>query len=342
MDAITAYDLTKQYPEKSPGKGPVTALQSINLQVPEGRSMACVGREAAGKTTLIRLLSGLRRPTGGECGVLGLSPAYETARVHSMTGTVLFSSKLYPSLSLWENLLFFAGLHQVPRNDGVERASFLLRRLNLWEDRDKRPGSISTGEFKRASLARALIHRPRVLLMDEQGAGMDRETAEVVRELLLYVREQEGVTELLCTQNMNYVQTFCESFGLLHEGKLLARGDVESLRIGGGVRLRASLRLMEGQAGPEGFTRGEDGSWERELQSQEEMPGLIAQVVAGGGSLYEARVLRPSLEEIYEAFLSGGRRREAVVHGETREAQPRPAGPEGPLVGGTAQPAAEG
>lgn len=303
MDAIAAFDLTKQF---SPSQKP--ALQGANLKVPEGRALACVGTEGSGKTTLIRLLAGLLRPTSGECSILGLSPAFETARVHTMTGTVLHSAKMYHTMTLAENLRFFAGVNNVPENQAVERVSFLLHKLNIWEDRDKRPGGLPTGVLLRAGLARALLHRPRVLLFDEQGAGMDRETAERVRELLLYIREEEGVTLLLCSQNMNYAQSICDSFALFHQGVLLARGSYESLRINAGVRLRAALRLGQSQQGPAGF-RLQEGLWQREVASEAEMPGLIAGAVEQGASVYEARVIRPTLEEIYRACLEGGRRR---------------------------------
>lgn len=332
MDAIGAFDLTKYYGVK-PGAMPTgrPALQGINLQVPEGGAVACVGREGAGKTTLVRLMAGLGRPTSGECSVLGLSPSHEAARLHSMTGTVLHSAKLYSSMSLWNNLLFFAGANGLTKNEGVERVSFLLHRLNLWEDREKIPAQLPSGELKRAGLARAMIHRPRVLLFDEQGSGMDRETAGLVRELLDYALKEEGVTLLYCTENMNYAQTVCGGFALLDRGILMARGDLETLRVGGGVRLKAALRLAENQPGPEGFSR-RDGFWEKEIQSEDEMPGLIARVVGQGSSLYEARLVRPSLEEIYDAYLAGGRRREAVFHGETHPAQPEPTGAEAPAA----------
>lgn len=311
MDAIGAFDLTKTYSGKG---GEVTALKSVNLQVPEGRIMACVGPEASGKTTLIRLLSGLLRPTAGECSVLGLSPGYETARLHSMLGTVLYSAKLYADLTLWENLLFFAGVHGVRGEEAIERASFLMHRLDLWDQRDRLPGALPTGMFKRASLARALMHRPRVLLMDSQGAGMDLETAGLVRELLGYVRAQEGMSALLCTQDMGFAESVAGSFGLLSKGTLMARGDLESLRIGGGVRLRASLRLKDGDEPPQGFARQKDGCWQREIENEEDMPRLVMQAVSAGSSLYEARVLRPSLWDIYRAYESVGRRREAALN----------------------------
>lgn len=320
MDAFAAFDLTKAY-----GEDP--ALRGVNLQVAEGGSVACVGPEGAGKTTLARLMAGLARPSSGECSVLGLSPAHESARLHGMMGTVLYSAKLYGSMSLWDNMRFFAGAHYVPKGEGIERASFLLHRLNIWDERDQRPGQLPTGVLKRAGLARALIHRPRVLLFDEQGAGMDLETAEMVRGLLNHVVEQEGVSLLFCTKNMGYAPSVCRGFALMDRGMLMARGDMETLRVGAGVRLRAALRLAEGAQAPPGFTLAEDGLWQKEIQTQEEMPRLIAQ--AAGGGLYEAKLLRPGLEEIYAAYLAGGRRREAF-HGETGETRAAPAGAEPP------------
>ncbi len=318
MDAIAAFDLTKQYNHK-------LALQGINFQVPEGRAAACIGDEGSGKTTLVRLLAGLRRPTAGECSVMGLSPAFESARLHGIMGTVLHSARLYANMSIADNLRFFAGMQGVTRDETVERLSFLLHRLDIWDERDKHPKELPTGVLLRAGLARAVIHRPRVLVMDDQGAGMDMETAQRVRELLDYLVQEEGVTLLFCSQNMNYAQNICSSFALLHQGILLARGNFESLRIGGGVRLKAALRLAKGQAAPAGF-RLEEGIWTREIQSEAEMPKLISGVVEQGLQLYEAKVMRPELEEIYRAYLAGGRRREEsyLESPRTSSTQPNP------------------
>lgn len=167
MDAIVTYDLAKQY-------GSAWALRGLNLQVPQGSAVACVGRENSGKTTLIRLLSGLYRPTSGECTVLGLSPAFETERLHALVGTVLGTARLYGHLTLQENLNFFAGLHQVDSNDGVERSSFLLHALDIWEARDLKVRELPTGVLRRAALAQALMHRPSVLLLDLPPRGWTR------------------------------------------------------------------------------------------------------------------------------------------------------------------------
>lgn len=304
MDAIMAYGLTKQYAGHM-------VLQGMNLQVKQGSAMACAGREGSGKTTLIRLLAGLCRPTSGDCSVLGMSPAFETAKLHAVMGVVLDAAPLYSAMTLSENLRFFAGIHNMDANDALERSSFLLHRLDIWEYRDEKAGTLPTGVARRASLARALMHSPRVLLMDEAARGLDPDTAEIVRELLLYVVREEGIALLLGTRNMWYAEKVCDSISLMQDGILIARGDKETLRQGAGVRFRAALRLAEGQEPLSGF-QFQDGLWQKEVDSEKEMPDIIAQAVGQGKSLYEARLIQPSLDEIYRAYLAGGKRREGA------------------------------
>lgn len=301
MDAIVTYDLSKQY-------GGTTALSGLNLQVPEGGAFACVGRENSGKTTLIRLLSGLLRPTAGECTVMGYSPSFETEKLHAVVGTVLDSARLYENMTLSENLRFFAGISGVDENDAIDRVSFLLHRLDIWESRDGKIDDLPTSVVRRGSLARALMHSPRILLIDDPAKGLDKETADIVLELLSYLISQEGVTVMLCTRNMDYAQRLCGGYALLKDGAVMAKGGLESLRRGAGVRYRAVLRLEEGEAPPRGF-RFSEGLWRKEIASEEDLPKLVSQVVREGKKLYEARLEKPSLEEIYAACLAGGLRK---------------------------------
>ena len=333
MDAITAFGLTKQYAGR-------TVLQGLNLQVQQGSAMACAGWENSGKTTLIRLLSGLCRPTAGECAVLGMSPAFETAKLHARLGVVLDKAPLYSGMTLGENLRFFAGIHNMDGNDSLERSSFLLHRLGIWEYRDEKAGTLPTGVARRASLARALMHSPQVLLMDEAARGLDAETAEIVQDLLAYLVREEGIALLLGTRNMQYAQRVCDSFSLMQAGVLIARGSLESLRQGAGVRFRAALRLGEGEGTLPGFHL-EDGLWQKEIDAENEMPAIIAQAVGQGKSLYEAKLIRPTLDEIYRACLAGGRRREMAYEQGTQWQEDKAAGEEAPADGaesGTEQP----
>ncbi len=300
MDAVVTYDLTKEYGGKA-------SLAGVNLQVPQGEAFACVGGKDSGKTTLIRLLSGLCLPTMGECSVLGLSPSHESQRLHQLAGTVLAGAKLYGNMTLWENLRFFAGLYGLDDNDALERSSFLLHKLDIWEGRDLRVDDLPTGVLRRASLARALMHSPRLLLMDGPSGALDSETAAAIESLLSCVAREEGVTLFLCTSDRAVAQSLCRSFAILKGGVLLAKGDLEALRRGAGVRFRAQLRLGEGARGPAGFRQKGD-FWEKEIPSEKAMPEIIAQAVGDGLPLFEARLLSPGLEEICTAYLEGGRK----------------------------------
>lgn len=312
MDAIAAFDLTKEY-------GGQLALSGLNLQVPQGEAFACVGEKGCGKTTLIRLLSGLTRPTSGECTVLGLSPAHEPQKLHTLSGTLLGHAKLYTDMTLYENLRFFAGLHGFDDNDALERSSFLLHKLDIWEARDMLVKDLTTGVLRRASLARALMHRPQMLLVDEPSGGLDLEAADAIQELLSCVGAEEGVTLFLCSSNMDFAQVLCEGFAILRQGMLLARGSLETLRQGAGVGFRARLRLSEESPAPVGFSRVGD-AWEREIESREDMPKIITQAVENGLQLYEAQLVQPTLKEIYTAWLEGGRKKVTEEDGTSNEA----------------------
>lgn len=301
MDVILTYELSKQYDGRN-------ALRNLNLKVPEGSTLACIGGRNSGKTTLLRLLSGLCRPSGGECSVLGFSPFFEVEKLHSLVGTVLDTARLYEDMTLSENLLFFAGINGVNENDAVERISLLLHTLDIWEARDEKVDDLPTGVVRRGSLARALIHSPRLLLLDTPAAGFDKETLESMHALLSRLVTEEGMTLLLCIRDTSYASLLCDNFAILKDGSLLARGDYETLRKGAGLRRRAALRLSENDLPPEGFQHI-DGFWQKEIKSEEEMSKIISRVIASGTGLYEAKVIQPTLEEIYTAILEGGIRR---------------------------------
>ncbi len=302
MDAVTAFDLRKQYKE-------TVALRGLNLQVPEGALFACVGEKGCGKTTLLRLLSGLLRPDAGECAVMGCSPLTEGGKLHSLVGVSLFTSQLYAHMTLGENLRFFAGLGGVSQSDAVDRASFLMHRLEIFPWRDQPASRLPTSAARRASLARALMHYPKVLLLDELPMGMDFEGREAVRGLLTDLVRDEGITVLLCTENFFFAQNLCESFAVLRDGAIGLKGTLEGLRQSVGLKYRALLRFSENTSPPPGFFC-ENGFWCGEIDSEKEMPGLISQVVLTGGQIFEARLQKPTLEEIYRQYMEKGLKRE--------------------------------
>lgn len=315
MEAVVTYDLAKQFDGTA-------ALSGVNLQVEQGQKFACVGGAGSGKTTLIRLLSGLLRPTSGECTVMGRSPFVEAERLHTSVGTVINSARMYESMTLSENLRFFAEINGVEENDAIERISFLLHRLDIWEARDSRPNEIPTGVLRRGMLARALVHRPQLLLIDETAESIDKETAESVESLVSHLVEQEGLAIFLATQNMEYAERLCDYFAMLKDGKIIAKGTLDALREGASVHCRAKLRMAEGDTPPVGYTLV-DGFWQSEIASEQAMARLISQAVERGKTLYEARLEKPSLREIYTAYSQGNLRKAGDVDEQNDELDAR-------------------
>lgn len=313
MDAIAAYDLTKQFDN-------TTAVSKFNLRVKQGQSFACVGNAKSGKTTLVRLLSGLLRPTFGECVVMGFSPSVEADRLHTAVGTVLDTARLYENLTLNENLRFFAGINGVDENDAIERISFLLHRLDIWESRDTKAADLPTSVRRRGNLARALVHRPGLLLIDETADSIDREATESVRSLLAHLKEQEGLTLMLCTHNMEYARALCDEFALLNSGVIMARGSLDALRRASGVSYLAQLKLAQGDAPPRDCQLV-NGYWQKPVPTEQALADLIAGAVNHGRTLFEAQLKKPTLQEIYTAFLNGENRKAGEINEQERECE---------------------
>lgn len=297
--AIHTERLSKTY------DGRVFALHDLSLDVAQGEVFGFLGPNGAGKTTSVKLLTGLLRPSEGSCSVLGLAPALRPGDVHRLCGVVTESAKMYKQMTGMENLLFFAQVAGLKTEDGRARSEELLKRLDLWEARDKKLQAYSTGMAQRLSLARALVHRPKLLFLDEPTSGLDPESAQTVNEMIAAMAHDEGVTVFLCTHQLRYAQDICTTYGILNRGALLACGDLETLSRNAEIRMKAAVRLREGEE-PQGFERGGDGWWRTDILREEEMPPLLKSVVAAGHSLYEARIVKPTLEDVYFRYLSLG------------------------------------
>lgn len=294
MDAIYAQGLSRSFGEKK-------ALEGLSLSLPQGSVFGFLGPNGAGKTTTVKLLTGLLTPTRGECAVFGLSPRSDAEKVHALCGVMTESARMYPQLSGLANLIFFGELCGMTRAAATERAGELLKKLDLTDSEKLPAGKYSTGMAQRLSLARALLGRPKVLFLDEPTSGLDPESAQAVNALISEQAGQEGVTVFLCTHQLRYAQDLCDSYGILDHGFLLAKGDLSHLAKLAGCQSYASFRLASGEE-LAGFEK-KDGWLRRPLESQEEMPGLLREVVREGRCVYEARIETPTLEDVYFSFI---------------------------------------
>ncbi|MEE3330635.1 MAG: heme ABC exporter ATP-binding protein CcmA [Myxococcota bacterium] len=209
--ALSARGLEKRF-------GAVVALRGVDIDLESGRCLAVLGPNGAGKSTLLRLLAGLARPTRGELEIAGHhNKALRRGDARAHTGYVGHSTLLYPELSAHENLVFAARMHGV--TDPEARASELLAAEDLRDVANRRAAAFSRGMSQRLSIARALVHDPDLVLLDEPFTGLDRSAADRLADRLLALRDQ-GRSCVLVTHELHQVSR------LAHEAIVLQRGRV--------------------------------------------------------------------------------------------------------------------
>lgn len=291
MYAIQTANLTKKYDD-------VVVLFGLDLEVEAGSIVGYLGPNGSGKTTTVKLLTGLIQPTLGDSTVLGLSSAKESGKIHALTGVLTETAACYRHLTAMENLRFFGALFGLEDAKIRTRAEHLLKKLDLWSVRDRKAGTFSTGMKQRLSLARALIHTPQVLFLDEPTSGLDPESASIVNRMIGDMARDEGTTVLLCTHQLRYADEICSSFAILDQGILRASGSLEMLGNAAGLHPTASLRVADGAEMPEDFVQN-GGFWEKEIREDRDMPGLISELIRREVPIYEALIRRPTLEDVY-------------------------------------------
>lgn len=231
--------------------GATEALRGVSLVMRRGEVYGLIGPDGAGKTTAIRMLSGLMRPDEGRVRVLGEDPSHPSSPVRELLGLVPQRNSLYGDLSVDENLRFFSRLFGLSRADFEARRERLLSITRLARFTDRRADALSGGMYKKLALACALLHRPRVLLLDEPTNGVDPLSR---RELwnLLYGLVHEGMTLMVSTPYMDEAAR-CHRVGLLYAGEVIAEGAPRALARAHGVAPSnfeaVFLELIRGRAG---------------------------------------------------------------------------------------------
>lgn len=292
MDAVVLKNLSKTYPN---GK---KAVSCIDFSLKQGEIFGFLEPNGAGKTTTVKLLTGMLTPSEGECRVLGLNPAETPEKVHDLSGVVTEHAQMYNNMTGKQNLVFYGSVFGITKAEAEKRAGSLLEQLDLEEAGDQKLSTYSTGMRQRLSLARALIHRPRILFLDEPTSGLDPESAQNVNQLIRKLAEDKKITIFLCTHQLRYAQEICTRYGLMDQGKLLATGTLGELRqrIDSGTILEiCAAHMPEGL----GFQKAGEMLYENRIHRDSEIPVLVRQIVTGGGDIYSVKVRKPSLEDIY-------------------------------------------
>ncbi len=209
--------------------GHVKALNGFSCDVHEGEVFGLLGPNGAGKTTTVRLLNGVLAPTSGQARVLGFDPVTQGTDLRRRTGVLTETPSLYERLTARDNLTIFGKLYGVKEPKLTARVNELLDLFGLAERADDRAGGFSKGMKQRLALARALLHEPELLFLDEPTAGLDPEAARHVMQLIAQLSRQKGRTVLLCTHNLDEAQRLCDRVAVMNKGALLAAGTLADL-----------------------------------------------------------------------------------------------------------------
>jgi len=287
--------------------GNLTAVDNLTLHVDDGEVFGFLGPNGAGKTTTVRMLCCLISKTSGTAKVANfdVSVESEALKIRKLIGFVPDNVGLYEDLTAYENLDFYAKLYKVAESQRKHNIQCTLELLGLWEKRNVVAGSFSKGMKQKLAIARALVHEPEILFMDEPTANLDPESAKTVREFILKLK-REKKTIFLNTHNLDEAQRICDRIGILNT-KLMAMGTPDALEHSVGARKTVitleqinDAVLNSLQKLPLKKLSSEENILTIELENPEkENPDIINAIVASGGRIQSVSVSKSSLEDAY-------------------------------------------
>jgi ABC-2 type transport system ATP-binding protein len=292
---IVADRLLKRY-------GDVTALRDVSFEVPRGTITGFVGRNGAGKTTTLKIVSTLLRSDDGACRVFDLDVRTKRLDIRRRIGFLPDVFELPAVLSLREYLSIFADLYGLGNGDRGKRVSTTLQLTRTEELADRRLSALSRGEQQRVGLARALIHSPDLLVLDEPASGLDPHARVEFKELLRLLRER-GKTVFLSSHVLADLEEICDRLVVIRKGNVIFSGDIAGFRKQMRSATRWRLVTLDGQATLPGNVRTDIvASGPNWIELEGEMTPIersrwVAQVVSNGGAVCELSPQRTTLEQ---------------------------------------------
>jgi len=309
--AIRTVDLRKTYKSS---RGDVEAVRGIDLDIPQGEFFGLLGPNGAGKSTTIGMLTTLVAPTGGQAWVAGHDVTRDTVAVKRRIGVVTQNNTLDMQLTVAENLEYRSRFFGLPKAVAARRAAQLIDAFGLGDRKNAMADQLSGGQARRLMIARALVHQPDVLFLDEPTAGLDPQTRVNLWEILRVLHEQ-GQTILLTTHYMEEAEALCDRIAVVDHGKILANGTLDDLLADSGAQTVVTVRFEEtvpegldeepGLADHAGVSKVEaDGDQLRVFASDPE--GLLGDLISLGAKyglhVRDAVQAKPSLETAFLAL----------------------------------------
>jgi ABC-2 type transport system ATP-binding protein len=335
INSISISDVSKTF-------GKFAALDSINLDVREGEIFGLLGPNGAGKTTTMRILSCLITPTSGTVLVEGMNvlDRQRMVEIRKRIGLLTENPNIYERLTTEQNLKFFAKAYGLNESAADQRIAEILRGFDLLDRKKDKAGTLSKGMKQKLAIARALIHKPSLLLLDEPTSALDAESARSIRELILETAEKYKHTIMLSTHNLDDASRLCDRIAILNKGRILVKGSeneiafetrmscdnlnasvfssklrVELMELGS-FSVQKLLANISGISEVRSYMSSRYHGLEftldpklSELEGDLLVSKIISCIVGLGGEITLAQTERPSLEDMYLAIISRSRER---------------------------------
>lgn len=301
---ITINQLTRHFKE-------TVAVDNLSLEVHAGEIFGFLGHNGAGKTTTVRLLNGVIEPTSGSMRVLGLNPQVDGPALRARTGVLTETPSLDDRLTAWDILSIYADLFGVPRTMVKSRVQDLLTEFDLVDRAREKVGGYSKGMKQRLALARALLHKPELLFLDEATSGLDPVSAHHVNQLIERMARREGCTVFMCTHNLVEAQRLCDRVAILEHGRLVALGTPAELTRQYVRRLDVEVEVVEEQIPiamevfrslPQlvlGEPAKPNGALVVTINKHESIPDVLAALVQNHVRVYRMAAQEANLEQVY-------------------------------------------
>jgi len=303
-----------QFWKKEP-KTMFTAVKGVDIQIKRGEIFGLLGPNGAGKSTTIRMLCTLLEPTSGTAHVNGFDIVTQANDVRRSLGTVLAGERsIYWKLTGRENLEYFAALNHIPSAIAKKRVEELIERMELKDRANELVEKYSTGMRQRVAIAKALLARPPILLLDEPTLGLDPQAARNLRELIAQLK-QEGHTILLTTHYMEEADQLSDRIGIIDSGKVIALDTPEGLKrrieqkevirlevTGWQEYIAEKLRALQEVENLVAHRQAETDLWEVNMQatnSRAVLPKLVENISQNGTRLVNMNIVKPSLEDVF-------------------------------------------
>ena len=287
------------------------AVDQLSLEVNKGEIFGFLGHNGAGKTTTVRLLNGVIEATSGSMRVLGLDPQVDGPMLRARTGVLTETPSMDERLTAWDNLSIYADLYGVPRAEVSSRINELLSEFDLADRAQEKVAGYSKGMKQRLALARALLHKPELLFLDEATSGLDPIAAHHVNDLIVRMARRQNRTVFLCTHNLVEAQKICDRVAILEHGQLVALGTPTELTRQYVRRLDVELEVAEEQIPtalgvlrslPElvlGEPAQPNGSLVITINRHESIPEVLACLVQNHIRVYRLAPQETNLEQVY-------------------------------------------